>query len=198
MHQTADEELDAVALDIAARIAEGVAPSSIAVLLDDDARRRALRARLDEEIARARRTGVPLALLMIDLDHFKLFNDSFGHEAGDLLLREFGATFNSQTRGSDIACRLGGEEFLVILMEASTEGARRRAEILQRRAPGLQVVDRGQTLKNVTVSIGVAAFPDHGTTVQDLLSAADKALYRAKTGGRNLVMVADPRREVVV
>jgi diguanylate cyclase (GGDEF)-like protein len=96
-----------------------------------------------------------------------------------------------------VACRFGGEEFLVILMDASLEAGRQRAEILKRRAADQQVVDHGQTLGKISISIGVAAFPDHGTTAQELLCAADKALYRAKASGRDLVVVANGSNEVV-
>jgi diguanylate cyclase (GGDEF)-like protein len=146
---------------------------------------------LARELLRANRNHKPLAVFMIDLDHFKQFNDSFGHEAGDILLREVGALFVSQIRGGDIACRYGGEEFLIILMEANLDAARQRAETLKGQVRSLQVHHRGQTLRRVTVSLGIAAYPDHGTSAQEMINAADKALYRAKASGRDRIVVAD-------
>ena len=145
---------------------------------------------LARELLRANRNHKPLAVFMIDLDHFKQFNDSFGHEAGDILLREVGALLSSQIRGGDIACRYGGEEFLIILMDANLDAARQRAETLREQVRGLQVHHRGQILRQVTISLGIAAYPDHGTSAQEMINAADKALYRAKTGGRDRIVVA--------
>jgi diguanylate cyclase (GGDEF)-like protein len=152
---------------------------------------------LARELLRANRNHKPLTVLMIDLDHFKQFNDSFGHEAGDTLLREVGALFISQIRGGDIACRYGGEEFLIILMDTNLDAARQRAETLKGQVRSLQVHHRGQTLRQVTVSIGVAAYPDHGTSAQEMINAADKALYRAKSSGRDRIVVADAVTDVV-
>jgi diguanylate cyclase (GGDEF)-like protein len=146
---------------------------------------------LARELLRANRNHKPLAVFMADLDHFKQFNDSFGHEAGDMLLREVGALFLSQIRGGDIACRYGGEEFLIILMDAKLDAARQRAETLRELVRGLQVHHRGQVLRQVTISVGIAAYPDHGTTAQEMINAADKAMYRAKSSGRNRIVVAD-------
>jgi diguanylate cyclase (GGDEF)-like protein len=152
---------------------------------------------LARELLRANRNHKPLAVFMIDLDHFKEFNDSFGHEAGDILLREVGALFSSQIRGGDIACRYGGEEFLIILMDANLDAARQRAENLKGQVRNLQVHHRGQTLRQVTVSIGIAAYPDHGTSAQEMINAADRALYRAKTSGRDRIVVADAVTDAV-
>lgn len=152
---------------------------------------------LARELLRANRNHKPLAVFMIDLDHFKRFNDSFGHEAGDILLREVGAMFSSQIRGGDIACRYGGEEFLIILMDANLDAARQRAETLRGQVRGLQVHHRGQILRQVTISIGVAGYPDNGTSAQEMINAADKALYRAKTTGRDRIVVADAVTDAV-
>ena len=99
--------------------------------------------------------------------------------------------FSSQIRGGDIACRYGGEEFLIILMDANLDAARQRAESLREKVRGLQVHHRGQTLRQVTISIGIAAYPDHGTSAQEMINAADKAMYRAKSSGRDRLAVAD-------
>jgi diguanylate cyclase (GGDEF)-like protein len=129
---------------------------------------------LARELLRANRNHKPFAVFMIDLDHFKRFNDSFGHEAGDILLRELGALFSSQIRGGDIACRYGGEEFLIILTDANLDAARQRAETFKEQVRSLQVHYRGQTLRRVTISIGLAAYPDHGTSAQEMINAAER------------------------
>ena len=146
---------------------------------------------LERELLRAARNAKPVTVLMIDIDRFKLFNDTFGHEAGDILLRELGSVLNSITRGGDIACRYGGEEFLLILAEASLETGCERAAKLREQVANLQIGYRGETLRRITVSIGVAAFPQHGTSAAPLLRSADEALYRAKAGGKDCVVVAD-------
>ncbi len=153
--------------------------------------RRYLEETLEREIYRGRRKGAPLGLIMLDLDHFKHFNDTFGHEAGDNLLGTLGKFLASQVRREDVACRYGGEEFVLILAEASQEIVRQRAEDIRRGFPKLPVMHRGQMLQNVTLSLGVAMFPDHGATGRDVLRAADDAMYRAKAQGRNRVVVAE-------
>jgi diguanylate cyclase (GGDEF)-like protein len=162
--------------------------------------RRHMEESLERELLRSARNGKPVAVLMIDIDHFKRFNDSFGHEAGDILLRELGSLLSSQIRGGDIACRYGGEEFLVIMMDASLRCAAERAETLREQARNLQIHHHGETLRKVTISIGVAAFPDHGSSAQELINRADRALYKAKTSGRDRVIVThtgDPEAEAV-
>jgi len=153
--------------------------------------RRYLEASVEREIARAQRHKTPLGVLMIDIDFFKKFNDDFGHEAGDELLKAFGNFLQKQSRGEDIACRYGGEEFTIILPEASLEAAQSRAEQLRAGAAQLQVEYRRQRLPEITISTGVAAFPIHGETKEELMRAADAALYRAKREGRDRVVVAE-------
>ena len=128
---------------------------------------------------------------MVDLDHFKRFNDTFGHEAGDTLLKELASLLQTHIRGEDIACRYGGEEFTLILPEGSGEITRQRAQFLKEAIKHLDVDHRGQPLGRITVSMGVAVFPDHGQTGKALLEAADKALYVSKEEGRDRVTVAD-------
>jgi diguanylate cyclase (GGDEF)-like protein len=152
--------------------------------------RRYMQESLDREQRRARRRGMPLGVIMIDIDHFKRFNDSFGHAAGDALLREMGALLQRHTRAEDIACRYGGEEFALILLEASAEDTEERATLLRQEASRLRVEYGHQPLGRITVSLGVAVFPDHGEDGDSLLKAADVALYRAKASGRDRVMVA--------
>jgi diguanylate cyclase (GGDEF)-like protein len=152
--------------------------------------RRFMEESLERELRRAVRTNQTVALLMIDIDHFKQFNDTFGHQAGDSLLRAFGNFLKLRTRGQDVACRYGGEEFLVILADAAVEGACHRAELLRKELTELMVQHAGQSLAAISISIGVAVCPNHGTTAEELVHAADQALYRAKVEGRDRVVVA--------
>jgi diguanylate cyclase (GGDEF)-like protein len=151
--------------------------------------RRYMEESVDRELRRAGRDGSTLGLLMMDLDHFKDLNDGFGHAAGDLMLRTVGGFLGSSVRGDDVACRFGGEEFVVILPHASLENTRRRAEALREGMKGLRL-ESSESLPNITMSIGVACSPEHGETREELIHAADMALYRAKAGGRDRVEVA--------
>ena len=152
--------------------------------------RRHMEESLERELLRAARNEKPVTVLMIDIDHFKRFNDLLGHEAGDVLLRELGATFNSQIRGGDIACRYGGEEFLLIMADTSLEVGCERAEKLREHLTNLQIRHRGEILRRVTASIGVAGFPEHGTSAAQIVKLADEALYQAKAEGRDRVVLA--------
>ncbi len=145
---------------------------------------------LVRELRRASREHYSLGLLMMDLDHFKDLNDGYGHAAGDLMLRAVGDFLGTSVRGDDVACRYGGEEFVVILPRASLENTRRRAEALRQGMKDLRLDPSGPPMPNATMSIGVACSPDHGETREELIHAADVALYRAKAGGRDQVVVA--------
>jgi diguanylate cyclase (GGDEF)-like protein len=149
--------------------------------------RRYLEETLEREIHRVERRNLPLSIMMLDLDHFKIFNDSYGHEAGDTLLREVGIFLRRMLRGEDTACRYGGEEFTLILTEASGENASLRAESIRDDLKHLNIHYRGDSLGGVTTSIGIATFPENGLTADVLLRAADQALYRAKSLGRDRV-----------
>jgi diguanylate cyclase (GGDEF)-like protein len=127
---------------------------------------------------------------MIDIDHFKQFNDTFGHQAGDTLLREFGSFLRQRTRGQDVACRFGGEEFVIVLTNSSLDGASQRAEVLREELEHLVVQHVGQVLGALSISLGVSAYPNHGSGAEELLHAADQALYRAKSEGRDRVVMA--------
>ena len=140
------------------------------------------------ELRRAQRHGRPLAAIMLDIDHFKRFNDSFGHEAGDLVLRELAGVLRRFARESDVACRYGGEEFLVLLPECPFDAALPRAERLREEIAKLELRYDDQPLGLVSVSLGVAAFPDHAKESEELLRRADEALYLAKQTGRNRVV----------
>jgi diguanylate cyclase (GGDEF)-like protein len=153
--------------------------------------RRYLEETLEREIHRAQRKGTLLSVFMLDLDHFKQFNDTFGHEAGDSLLRELGAYLQSQIRADDVACRYGGEEFTLILPETTPDSARQRAEQLCAGVRHLEARHRGNLLGTVTLSIGISIYPANGSTGEALLRAADRALYRAKAEGRDRAALAD-------
>ena len=160
--------------------------------------RRFLEEALDRELARLERKNLPLSLIMIDVDNFKHFNDTFGHEAGDAVLRDLGGILQRHVRGSDIACRYGVEEFTIILPEASLEIGRQRAEMLREAARELRLIHDGKSLGAVTLSLGVACFPEHGRRREHLLQVADAALYEAKNGGRNRVVVSNVKTLKVV
>jgi diguanylate cyclase (GGDEF)-like protein len=153
--------------------------------------RRYLEETLEREFSRAVRSYSPLALIIMDIDHFKKFNDRFGHGAGDSVLREIAAMLKKKIRHEDIACRYGGEEFVLALPGMSAEMALERAEMLRQEIAGLEVRYRDETLGRLSCSFGLAVFPDHGQTTEALIDAADTALYRAKGEGRDRVCVAD-------
>lgn len=143
------------------------------------------------EVVRCRRNNKPLSVLMIDVDHFKRFNDSFGHDAGDVVLRAVSGILKESFRKTDLPCRLGGEEFLVILPECDGEAAFKVAEQLRLKISELVLFHQGKALDKVTASIGVASWPEPFTDEGLLVSAADAALYAAKHAGRNQVHMAD-------
>ena len=155
--------------------------------------RRYMEQALEREILRAARNKRTVGVIMLDLDNFKLFNDSHGHEAGDTLLRVLGDFLVTHVRAEDIACRYGGEEFVVILPEAPLAMSRSRAEELWKGVQGLSVNYHGELLRGVTVSAGVASYPAHGATMAALLRAADAAMYDAKRQGRDRIQVAEQK-----
>ena len=138
--------------------------------------RRYLMEPIERELYRARKLNSQLCLLILDLDHFKQFNDRHGHSGGDHVLSGFGALLQRSTRGSDIACRYGGEEFAVLMPDCTLEGAHKRAEEIRLGTARLAIEHAGETLGKVTVSIGLACFSRDGETLAELLAAADKAL----------------------
>ena len=154
--------------------------------------RRYMEETLEREVRRAQRAVRPMAVLMLDLDHFKRVNDEFGHDAGDALLRELGNLLLRNLRREDVACRYGGEEFVLVLPEASLADGERRAEELRDEIKRLRVSDKGRLLGPITASFGMAAYPEHGLAGNLLLRAADTALYRAKREGRDRVVIAVP------
>jgi diguanylate cyclase (GGDEF)-like protein/PAS domain S-box-containing protein len=152
--------------------------------------RRYLDETLAREIERARRQDQSIGIIMLDIDNFKRFNDTYGHPAGDLLLTALGQFLQAQVRREDIACRYGGEEFTLILPGAALELTHERAEQLRVNVHALQVAVAGDALAAITLSLGVAVFPAHGDNGPTVLRAADAALYQAKEQGRDRVALA--------
>jgi diguanylate cyclase (GGDEF)-like protein len=142
------------------------------------------------ELSRAERNGQPLGVAMLDVDHFKQFNDTFGHEAGDLIMRHLGSIIRSSIRTSDIACRYGGEEFTLIMPDAPLKIVQERLDLLRLTIKQLNLQNRGRPLGLVTLSGGISIFPQHGKSPDELLRAADQALYRAKAEGRDRIVIA--------
>jgi len=155
--------------------------------------RRYMEETLERELRRAIRHKRSVGLIMIDLDRFKHFNDTFGHHAGDALLQEIGLFLQTNIRSEDIACRYGGEEFLLILTESSLESVIEVAEKLREGIKHLRIQYRREALGTITASMGVASFPEHGSSMQTVLENADAALLKAKKKGRDKVVVAEKR-----
>jgi diguanylate cyclase (GGDEF)-like protein/PAS domain S-box-containing protein len=155
--------------------------------------RRYLEDSLDRELHRAQRKQSPLSLVMLDLDHFKQYNDTFGHDAGDLLLRELGKVLRTVLRQSDIACRYGGEEFVLVFPDSSLADTRKRVEEIRAQVKGLELRHDDRPLGPITVSAGVASSPEHGSTARELIRSADDALYSAKQAGRDRLVACQAR-----
>jgi diguanylate cyclase (GGDEF)-like protein len=144
---------------------------------------------LKREIYKCDRASEFLSIIMLDVDYFKKFNDSLGHLAGDDLLRELGSFLQANIRTSDIACRYGGEEFIVIMPATSLQIARERGEKLREEVKNIQLQHEPSIDWQISLSLGVACFPSHGSTSQEIIKAADTALYRAKREGRDRLVV---------
>jgi diguanylate cyclase (GGDEF)-like protein len=153
--------------------------------------RRQLEEGLHREVLRARRVGASVGVMAIDVDHFKRVNDTLGHEVGDCALRGIAEELASCVREEDIACRAGGEEFVVILPGTGKTALRSRAEAVRRTIEQANIRAGEGTLK-LTVSVGLASFPSYGDSGQAILRAADVALYKAKAAGRNRVVMCTP------
>jgi diguanylate cyclase (GGDEF)-like protein len=158
--------------------------------------RRYMEESLERELRRSVRHDRPVSVIMIDLDQFKDFNDRHGHPTGDALLRSLGSFLQEQLREEDIACRYGGEEFLLVVPEAPLEVARERADRIRERFKNLAWLHRMEGIEPVTLSAGIAAYPEHGSVPEALIRAADRALYIAKNSGRDQVVVARPGDQV--
>jgi diguanylate cyclase (GGDEF)-like protein len=153
--------------------------------------RRQLEEGLHREVLRARRIGAGVGVMAIDVDHFKRVNDTLGHEVGDIALRGIAEVLASCVREEDIACRAGGEEFVIILPGTGKTALRSRADALRKTIEQARIPAGDGTLK-LTVSIGLASFPSYGDSGQAVLRAADVALYKAKATGRNRVIMCTP------
>jgi diguanylate cyclase (GGDEF)-like protein len=154
---------------------------------------RHLHERLALEVERSQRSGLPLSLLMLDVDHFKQYNDTFGHPAGDEVLRQLARVLNDTRRANDVVARYGGEEFALILVDTAKFTAAKVAERVRERVEAHDFADVANKIMKktgISVSIGVATFPDDGTDAEGLVRAADTALYAAKRAGRNRVVLA--------
>ena len=125
---------------------------------------------------------------MLDIDHFKKINDTYGHDAGDLMLRELGRILRENVRKSDIACRFGGEEFVLILLDSSLESSRHLLEKINTLVKEMQIHYAEQLLGSISLSIGIIEASQHEMTADELLSAADKAMYAAKRAGRDRIV----------
>jgi diguanylate cyclase (GGDEF)-like protein/PAS domain S-box-containing protein len=156
---------------------------------------RHMREALEREVRLALRKGHPIGVIMLDVDHFRHFNNTYGHDAGNLVLRQVGHLLAARVRSVDIACRYGGEEFLLILPDILPENLLDRAEQIRLGIKQLPLTFQERSLPTITVSIGIANFPDHGRTADDLIRSADIALYRAKNEGRDRVRQYEPRPE---
>jgi diguanylate cyclase (GGDEF)-like protein len=204
VHDRADEqrmiEKSALAKTLADNIGLGIANLKLRQDMRDlsirDQRtglfnRRYMEEALALELHRTTRNNEQLAVIMIDIDKFKHFNDSFGHDGGDTVLGALGAFLQKHVRGSDIPCRWGGDEFILILSPTTTEGARQRAEKIRQDVMLLNVSLAGRDLGQITLSLGVAIYPDDAAEVKSILKAADVALFHAKEAGRNRVSMFD-------
>jgi diguanylate cyclase (GGDEF)-like protein len=147
---------------------------------------------LERELLRASRSNKNVGLMMIDIDHFKQFNDTHGHPAADAVLSAVAYIFSSSVRGEDLVCRYGGEEFMIMLPENDLETTCQRAEAIREKVSQLRVQYQGQVLEPISLSIGVGIFPGHGEIPEALIRSVDQALYQAKHHGRNRVEVATP------
>lgn len=158
--------------------------------LTDLFNRRYFEETLDRELARAARESYPVCIIMIDIDHFKQVNDKYGHEAGDLVLKAMADVMAGQSRRGDFACRFGGEEFIIVMLNISMGVALERAELLRQALNSLRIPYNHAQI-TATISMGIASHPANGSTRQAILRAADRALYAAKDAGRNYILSFD-------
>jgi diguanylate cyclase (GGDEF)-like protein/PAS domain S-box-containing protein len=155
--------------------------------------RRFLEESLERELQLAVRRNQSVAVLFLDLDHFKKFNDTFGHDAGDMVLQSLADMFRNFFRSSDICCRYGGEEFAIVLPDSSSEDAVIRADGLRAAVKNMRLQYKKQKLGSLTLSVGIAVFPEHCSTAAELLKIADQCLYESKARGRDVVTLAHPQ-----
>jgi diguanylate cyclase (GGDEF)-like protein len=180
------------------RLQETLRSSSERDPLTDLYNRRHLEISLQRELARAQRHGFPVSLVMLDVDHFKDFNDTNGHDAGDEVLRNVAHVLKRHTRVEDVACRYGGEEFLIVLTSCSMDDAYAKAEAIREAIAQQQVFTRGTALPRITASLGIASYPEDGDRMERLIAEADAALYRAKATGRNRIVASNAPGDIVL
>lgn len=171
------------------KLRETLRLQSIIDPLTDLYNRRYMDETLRRELIRSQRSAKPLAIIVLDLDHFKRTNDTYGHDGGDAILKRVAQVLLTNIRACDVACRFGGEEMVVLLPDCDIDLAEQRAEVIRGLIEALQVAHGGHTVRT-TASLGVAGYPDHGAEPAALFQAADKALYQAKRDGRNRVVRA--------
>ncbi len=173
------------------RLRESLHELSIRDYLTGLYNRRYMEEMLQNEIIKAKRTDSRFGLIMFDIDNYKKFNDTYGHEAGDVVLTSLGQFLRDHFRESDIICRFGGEEFIIILREANEAETFEKAELLRNSVKKLPIKFGNQTLQELNISIGISVYPNHGKIGKDIIEAADEALYRAKKEGRDRLCVAN-------
>jgi diguanylate cyclase (GGDEF)-like protein len=156
--------------------------------------RRFLEESLERELQLASRKKQAISVLFVDLDHFKRFNDTFGHDAGDMVLQSLADLFRTFFRSTDICCRFGGEEFAIIMPESTAQDAAVRADALRAEVKRLKLRYKKEILGPLSLSAGVAAFPEHGSTSEELLKIADQCLYESKARGRDVVTVPSAQK----
>jgi diguanylate cyclase (GGDEF)-like protein len=180
-----------VALSLASlRLRETLREQSIRDPLTGLFNRRFMQESLNRELLRSKRKKFPLAVVFLDLDHFKRFNDTFGHDAGDAVLRSVAEALRTHYRADDVVCRYGGEEFAIILPESTAEEAAKRSEDLRAAVKHIRVRHEGKVLDGITLSMGIAGFPENASSEEELLRLADIALYQSKSRGRDRITVA--------
>jgi diguanylate cyclase (GGDEF)-like protein/PAS domain S-box-containing protein len=171
------------------KLSESLSRQSIQDSLSGLYNRRYMEESLEREIQRAVRKHTEIGIIMADLDYFKRFNDTYGHAAGDMVIANVGKLFKQGIRGSDIACRYGGEEFVLILPDCSMTETLKKADELRQEVKKLEIMFQGQIMASITVSMGVVIYDKDGKTVDELLRTADISLYKAKQAGRDRMVM---------
>jgi diguanylate cyclase (GGDEF)-like protein len=198
-NETYDQRREDLALIVAEHLAlslsnlklrESLSEESVRDPLTGLFNKRYMEESLTQELSRAARAKYPVSLMLLDIDNFKRFTGAFGRSGGDMLLKELGTMIQNHVRRGDISCRFGGDEFVLVLPNAKPEFAVQRAQSIKEMVKNLKLVFQGQPLGAITVSVGVAVYPNHGASTEDLLRNASQALNQAKMKGRDLVELA--------
>src|SRR5450830_281362 len=175
---------------VSLKLREALKSQSIRDPLTQLFNRRYMEETFARELSGCERAKSRLEVMMIDIDHFKEYNDTYGHDVGDYVLKQVSSYIKDQFRSCDMPCRYGGEEFLVIMPNTSQNIAKERAEVLRAGIETLDLTYQGKMIRSVTISIGISSYPNNALTVDSLIKAADLALYQAKAVGRNTVVVS--------